>query len=83
MKRDFVVKYVDKVEMNYARESNITWDAPLHKDDRIIYAKLYAFNNPDPVHVVMTTQTNQCNMYADQGVEYNNHKLTIKKARSK
>lgn len=59
LKREFVVKYINSVVIYNLKGTNIKFDNDLRPDDKILYAKVFAFNYPEPVHVVMTTRTNQ------------------------
>lgn len=63
VKREFIDKYIDKILINYVKSTNINWEKNIQGNEKIAYLRLWAFNYPEPIHIVMTTRTKQCNIY--------------------
>lgn len=54
IKREFILKYVNEVNMYRIDGANVKWDKPLRKDEKIIYFEVYAFNFRVPLKILIT-----------------------------
>lgn len=68
IKRDFVNKYINKIEINKVEVANVNWKTPLHKNEKIIYAEVTAFNYNTPIKVLMTPYSK--NVIVSKGLQY-------------
>jgi site-specific DNA recombinase len=73
VKREFVMKYVDNIIIHNVKETNnIDFEFPLHKNEKIIYAKLWAFKRNEPIHIVITPYSKNANIYSTDDIHFDN-----------
>jgi DNA invertase Pin-like site-specific DNA recombinase len=53
IKRDFVSKYVNDINIYKIDVANVNWKKTLHKDEKIIYIEMYAFNYNIPLKILL------------------------------
>jgi len=80
VKREFVMKYVDNIIIYSVKgTNNIEFEFPLHKNEKIIYAKLYAFKINEPIHIILTPYSKNRNIYYTNDIYFDSNTGYIKK----
>lgn len=68
LKREFVMKYVNKVLVYKINTTDIQFKKPLYKNEKIIYIEVLAFNYFIPMKIVLTP--NSKNVFISQNIQY-------------
>ena len=68
IKREFIEKYVNGIFLYRVKNSNLKFEYPLRKNEKVIYAEVFAFGNPEPLRIVFSVYSK--NVIVDRNLSY-------------